>query len=242
MSLWRSEMSLSCSQIWAEARDPWQSGLHLYPLNVSEKVLSLNKLGQAWGSWENDSHLCWVSKGSEQLSSSVPVVKTDHLSVKSFLHRCETLPKEQLIQALGAIWWLHSRLNCWFCAVLKMPSFVYQKPSSATHNNLLISVEQGLPAMAIFCVEREHRNVDSSFRKAPACWYRSGCLVDKRVKRPVHAICQVEETPDAHRQDGEEYRASQAAFWPTHSLRKVAFPMLFMVSCLFYFLLMTYHS
>lgn len=36
--------------------------------------------------------------------------------------------------------------------------------------------------------------------------------MDKRVKEPVQAIHQVEEMPDAHRQDGEEYMASQAAF------------------------------
>lgn len=97
-------------------------------------------------------------------------------------------------------------------AVLEMPSFVYRKSSRKTHNNRITSLGRLFPATTIFCAERECRHIDCSFRKAPERWYRSGCLVNKRVKEPVQAIHQVEEMPDAHRQDGEEYMASQAAF------------------------------
>lgn len=90
-----------------------------------------------------------------------------------------------------------SRLICWLGAVLKMPSFVYQRSSRKTHNNLIASLGLLFPAMTIFCAERKRRHVDCSFSKAPERWYKSGCLLDKRVKRPVQAIHQVEEMPDA---------------------------------------------
>lgn len=47
--------------------------------------------------------------------------------------------------------------------------------------------------------------------------------MDKRVKRAVRAIHQLQEMPDVHRQDREKDRVFKTAFWHSHSSCKVVF-------------------
>lgn len=139
---------------------------------------------------------------------------------------------------LGAIWWLHCIFSlwtyrlvlchfetAWFC-LLEAIRWVHSSPITSSEWVLL-------PVMAAFCVERRYRNVNPSFRKAPAYWYWSEYLVTKRVQRPVQAIHQVEEVPAVQKKDGERSGLP---------LCKVVSPVIFMVECLSYFLLMASYS